>query len=132
VIDVAARVHACLRAMRLTPRSNTLGSNRAMTSSRHNGFTSTLGSGAGLFAAGRRSMNVTMSAPMPIACVTPHHAGTRSNTCAIGVYSLTPYAVAHRTREIGIRVSLGARPAQVVHEVLAQGLRWCLAGTVSA
>jgi putative ABC transport system permease protein len=48
---------------------------------------------------------------------------------AIGVYGLTAYAVAQRTREIGIRVSLGARPAQVVHEILAQGLRLCLAGT---
>jgi putative ABC transport system permease protein len=48
---------------------------------------------------------------------------------AIGVYGLTAYAVAQRTREIGIRVSLGARPAQVVNEILAQGLRLCLAGT---
>jgi predicted permease len=48
---------------------------------------------------------------------------------AIGVYGLTAYAVAQRTREIGIRVSLGARPAQVVHELLSQGLRLCLAGT---
>jgi putative ABC transport system permease protein len=48
---------------------------------------------------------------------------------AIGVYGLIAYAVAQRTREIGIRVSLGARPAQVVHEILAQGLRLCLAGT---
>jgi ABC-type antimicrobial peptide transport system permease subunit len=48
---------------------------------------------------------------------------------AIGVYGLTAYAVAQRTREIGIRVSLGARPAQVIHEILAQGLRLCLAGT---
>ena len=49
---------------------------------------------------------------------------------AIGVYGLTAYAVAQRTREIGIRVSLGARPAQVIHKILAQGLRLCLAGTV--
>jgi putative ABC transport system permease protein len=48
---------------------------------------------------------------------------------AVGVYGLTAYAVAQRTREIGIRVSLGARPAQVVREILAQGLRLCLAGT---
>jgi putative ABC transport system permease protein len=48
---------------------------------------------------------------------------------AIGVYGLTAYAVAQRTREIGIRISLGAGPAQVVHEILTQGLQLCLAGT---
>ncbi len=48
---------------------------------------------------------------------------------AIGVYGLTAYAVAQRTREIGIRVSLGARPGQVVGEFLLQGFRLCLAGT---
>ncbi|PYQ96146.1 MAG: hypothetical protein DMF96_19590 [Acidobacteria bacterium] len=48
---------------------------------------------------------------------------------AIGVYGLTAYAVAQRTREIGIRVSLGARPTQVVRGLLVQGLQSCLAGT---
>jgi len=42
---------------------------------------------------------------------------------------LTAYAVAQRTREIGIRMSLGAGPTQLVRGLLAQGLRLCLAGT---
>jgi ABC-type antimicrobial peptide transport system permease subunit len=48
---------------------------------------------------------------------------------AIGVYGLTAYSVAQRTREIGIRVSLGASPTQLVRGFLGQGLRLSLAGT---
>jgi predicted permease len=48
---------------------------------------------------------------------------------AIGVYGLTAHAVAQRTREIGIRVSLGASPAQLVRGLILQGLRLSLAGT---
>jgi ABC-type antimicrobial peptide transport system permease subunit len=31
----------------------------------------------------------------------------------VGIFSMTAYAVARRTREIGVRVAFGARPAQV-------------------
>jgi putative ABC transport system permease protein len=47
---------------------------------------------------------------------------------AVGVYGLTAFAVAQRTREIGIRVSLGASPAQLVRGLVAQSLRLSLAG----
>ena len=49
---------------------------------------------------------------------------------AIGVYGLTAYAVVQRTREIGIRVSLGASPTQLLHDLLRQGLRLGLVGAV--
>jgi putative ABC transport system permease protein len=48
---------------------------------------------------------------------------------AIGVYGLTAYGVAQRTHEIGIRLSLGASPAQLVRTLLVQGLRLSVAGT---
>jgi predicted permease len=42
---------------------------------------------------------------------------------AVGIFGLVHYAVAARTREIGVRVALGATPAKVLGMVLMQGLR---------
>jgi putative ABC transport system permease protein len=41
---------------------------------------------------------------------------------AVGVYGLISYSVAQRTREIGIRVALGARPRQVVSPIVREGM----------
>ena len=41
----------------------------------------------------------------------------------LGIYGVLAYAVAHRLPEFGVRVALGARPAQLLQMVLAQGAR---------
>jgi len=47
---------------------------------------------------------------------------------AMGLHSVMAYAVAQRTAEIGVRVALGARPADIVSMVFRQGLRLALFG----
>jgi putative ABC transport system permease protein len=50
---------------------------------------------------------------------------------AIGLYGVVSYLVSRRTREIGIRVALGAGTGRVRRMVLLQGLRPALAGVAA-
>ena len=57
-------------------------------------------------------------------------AGLALMLASIGLYGVVSYAVAQRTREMGIRVALGAEPASVVRLVAFDGLRLVLIGAV--
>ena len=46
----------------------------------------------------------------------------------IGIFGVVHFAVAERTREIGVRVALGASPGSVMRMVLGQGMRPAVAG----
>ncbi len=57
-------------------------------------------------------------------------AGTAMLLSAIGLYGVLAYAVGQRTREIGIRLALGARRGEVLRMVMTQAGRLAVVGVV--
>ena len=49
---------------------------------------------------------------------------------AVGIFGVMNYSVALRTREIGLRLAVGAQPRQVLLLILKQGLLLTIAGVV--
>jgi len=58
-------------------------------------------------------------------------AGLAGVLAIVGLYGVMSYTVSQRTREIGMRIALGAAPGRIVGMVLGQGLRLVLPGVVA-
>jgi putative ABC transport system permease protein len=73
-------------------------------------------------------ISASLSRPRLYAAVTGMFAWLALLLSAGGLYGLMAYAVSRRTREIGIRMALGAEPRRVVRAMLGQGVRLAAAG----
>jgi putative ABC transport system permease protein len=49
----------------------------------------------------------------------------------VGIYGVTAYSVAQRTREIGIRVALGAQPSELLGLLLREGMELVACGVIA-
>ena len=64
-----------------------------------------------------------------VAAIVTVIAGVALFLSVIGLYGVIAFVVARRTREIGIRIAIGASPGDVIADVLKQGARFAVVGS---
>jgi putative ABC transport system permease protein len=70
----------------------------------------------------------SIAATRLLSLVTLLFAGAALLLATIGIYGVMAYSVARRAKELGIRLALGAAPAQILRLVMGQGLRLAACG----
>ncbi len=72
---------------------------------------------------GEQLVNLSLAPQRLAAFLLASFSGLALVLAAVGLYSVTAHSVAQRTREIGVRIAIGARPAEVMFQVLGQTLK---------
>jgi predicted permease len=68
----------------------------------------------------RRPLDQQTTALHSLALIVGALGGTATLLAALGIFGLLAFSVAQRTREIGVRVALGARPPDILHLIARQ------------
>jgi putative ABC transport system permease protein len=75
-----------------------------------------------------QAMAETLNQPRTTATVVLAFAFAALALAALGLYGVMAYTVTQRTREMGIRMALGARPAEVRNLIVRQSMKLVAAG----